>query len=141
MHRYLFSQCLYPGVTSRLSPPRSQQSTSVPSSHCLSFFSLELRSVCQLLCRFPVFSNGIYFSLGPGGLLSSNSFGDYDLSVSGWGNNSTVRLIGMEDLTVTGNWEALPEPSTLGLIGLGLLGLGAMRRRRRYKLTTYAYPL
>ena len=26
----------------------------------------------------------------------------------------------------------IPEPSTLGLIGLGLLGLGAMRRRRRY---------
>jgi hypothetical protein len=26
----------------------------------------------------------------------------------------------------------VPEPSTLGLIGLGLLGLGAMKRRRRF---------
>ena len=27
----------------------------------------------------------------------------------------------------------VPEPSTLGLIGLGLLGLGGMRRRRRVR--------
>ena len=27
--------------------------------------------------------------------------------------------------------DGVPEPSTLGLIGLGLLGLGAMRRRQR----------
>jgi PEP-CTERM motif len=26
----------------------------------------------------------------------------------------------------------VPEPSTLSLIGLGLIGLGAMKRRRRY---------
>ena len=32
----------------------------------------------------------------------------------------------VDNLTV-----AVPEPSTLGLIGLGLVGLGAMRRRNR----------
>ena len=33
----------------------------------------------------------------------------------------------LDDVSVV---AAVPEPSTLGLIGLGLLGLGAMRRRR-----------
>ena len=31
-----------------------------------------------------------------------------------------------------GQAAAIPEPGTLGLIGLGLLGLGAINRRRRY---------
>ena len=31
-------------------------------------------------------------------------------------------------LRTTGNWETVREPSTLGLIGLGILGLGAMTR-------------
>jgi hypothetical protein len=35
---------------------------------------------------------------------------------------------GLDDITL--NIPTVPEPSTLGLIGLGLLGLGAMKRRR-----------
>jgi len=35
---------------------------------------------------------------------------------------------GLDDITL--NIPTVPEPSTLGLIGLGLLGLGAMKRRQ-----------
>jgi PEP-CTERM motif len=37
---------------------------------------------------------------------------------------------GLDNITLNIPSE-VPEPSTLGLIGLGLLGLGAMKRRRR----------
>ena len=39
------------------------------------------------------------------------------------------RVIQGEESTIIDTPD-VPEPSTLGLIGLGLLGLGAMRRRR-----------
>jgi PEP-CTERM motif len=38
------------------------------------------------------------------------------------------------DMTFVTTVSPVPEPSTLGLIGLGLLGLGAMRRRRQHRL-------
>ena len=50
------------------------------------------------------------------------------------GNGGNFRFLGSQ-LTVNANRVTpvgAPEPTTLGLIGLGLLGLGAMKRRRRY---------
>jgi hypothetical protein len=43
------------------------------------------------------------------------------------GNN-----VDFTDMTFVTTVSPVPEPSTVGLIGLGLLGLGAMARRRRY---------
>jgi PEP-CTERM motif len=43
----------------------------------------------------------------------------------------TAGWVGFGTLHYTNLVAEVPEPSTLGLIGLGLLGLGAMKRRRR----------
>jgi hypothetical protein len=46
-------------------------------------------------------------------------------------NHSSVVFDGMNTaFFVTGVANSVPEPSTLGLLGAGLLGLGFMRRRR-----------
>jgi hypothetical protein len=39
----------------------------------------------------------------------------------------------IDSIRITSDVAAVPEPSTLGLIGLGLLGLGAMKRRRQLR--------
>ena len=55
--------------------------------------------------------------------------GHWTLAVQDLAGGDTGTLVNWS-LNISGNEVAVPEPSTLGLIGLGLLGLGAMRRRR-----------
>jgi hypothetical protein len=75
-----------------------------------------------------------------GGITYDNSTpltgpGDHivDLDLGGV-SSAWVKLAGAASRSVNAfSAETVPEPSTLGLIGLGLLGLGGMTRRRRYK--------
>jgi hypothetical protein len=102
-------------------------------------------SLPSLAPPYPV--GGLLFSLSPGGLggfgcspfsMTSgcglawlNVMSDEQLLVTGWGNNSTIyEATDFHLVRTTGNWEVVPEPATLTLLGSGLLGLAMMRRRK-----------
>ena len=61
-------------------------------------------------------------------LRSSRSGLDIEALRVGWVHNFNFPQYADLDIPAT----PAPEPGTLGLIGLGLVGLGAMKRRRRY---------
>jgi hypothetical protein len=56
-------------------------------------------------------------------------FGPFGPESDFWDSNVLVYTVGADPQT---DFAAVPEPATLGLVGLSLLGLGALRRRRAH---------
>jgi len=62
--------------------------------------------------------------------------GDYiywdenDGPATGWQNNDSGYLSGSEAFQITGGSSPIPEPASFGLMGLGLVGMAGLIRRR-----------
>ena len=69
---------------------------------------------------FPDTFSGVWGPTGSGGALP----------ISGWNNDIWDPETGRYTIALTGVTAAVPEPATLAIFGIGLVGLGFMRRRR-----------
>ena len=86
--------------------------------------------VCSLATLEALYPNATIEPLadGLGGLALRVGYASPTDEFNGYVDNVTVGVAGQ---SVTYNFEPVPEPASLGLFGLGLLGLRAVRRRFR----------
>jgi len=86
-------------------------------------------------------NDGIYFLLDPAGAVANAINGTYTITFSGWAGNpgvpNAISHMSLYGTRCTSPTEPgcsppsdVPEPGTLALLGLGLLGLGMNRRRK-----------